>query len=114
MFMKKQPAVEKVKPFFNLIWDGRATMKQLTVFEDFKSYLNDDFKKLIKLDRPPEVHVVRPDNSTRSMVLSPGASGEYSGVFSDTPLVGPYLFSTEVTATSPGGIASRASGSLQV
>ncbi len=57
----------------------------------------------IKLDRPPEVHVVRPDNSTRSLILSPGASGEYSGVFSDTPLVGPYLFSTEVTATSPGG-----------
>ncbi|HWT00246.1 MAG TPA: M64 family metallopeptidase [Pyrinomonadaceae bacterium] len=57
----------------------------------------------LKLDWPPEVRVVRPDESTRKMVLSPGESGEYRGDFSDTPLVGPYLFSTEVTATSPGG-----------
>lgn len=57
----------------------------------------------IKLDRPPEVQVVRPDNSTRTMVVDAGVSGEYRGDFKDTPLVGPYLFSTEVTATSPGG-----------
>ena len=57
----------------------------------------------IMLDRPPEVRVVRPDGSERIIVLSPGASGEYRGDFADTPLVGPYLFSTEVTATSPGG-----------
>jgi len=57
----------------------------------------------IKLDRPPEVQVVRPDNSTRTMILAPGTNGEYIGDFSDTSLVGPYLFSTEVMATSPGG-----------
>ena len=40
----------KGKALLYLIWDGRATMKQLTVFEDFKSYLNDDFKKLLTME----------------------------------------------------------------
>jgi len=57
----------------------------------------------IKLDAPPHVRVIRPDNVARTLVLNPGASGEYRGDFTDTPLVGPYLFSTEVSATSPGG-----------
>lgn len=57
----------------------------------------------IKLDAPPEVQVLRPDNVARTLVLNPSASGEYRGDFTDTPLIGPYLFSTEVSATSPGG-----------
>jgi hypothetical protein len=40
----------KGKALLYLIWDGRATMKQLTVFEDFKSYLNNDFKKLLTME----------------------------------------------------------------
>lgn len=57
----------------------------------------------IKLNAPPEVQVIRPDNVMRTLVLDPGANGEYRGNFIDTPLVGPYTFSTEVSATSPGG-----------
>jgi hypothetical protein len=57
----------------------------------------------IKLDALPQVRVRRPDNAARTLVLNPGPGGEYRGDFTDTPLVGPYLFSTEVTATSPGG-----------
>lgn len=40
----------KGKALLYLIWDGRATMRHLTVFEDFKSYLNDDFKKLLTME----------------------------------------------------------------
>lgn len=40
----------KGKALLYLIWDGRATMKQLTVFEDFKSHLNDNFKKLLTME----------------------------------------------------------------
>ncbi len=57
----------------------------------------------IRLDGPPEVHVTRPDNVTRTLVLNLDANGEYRGEFADTPLVGPYLFSADVSATSPGG-----------
>jgi hypothetical protein len=35
--------------------------------------------------------------------LSPNPNGAYEGVFTDTSLCGPYLFSTEVSATSPAG-----------
>jgi hypothetical protein len=57
----------------------------------------------VKLSALPHVHVVRPDNVTRSMTLTPGPSGEYRGDYWDTPLVGPYHFSTEVSAQSPAG-----------
>jgi hypothetical protein len=57
----------------------------------------------IHLDAPPEVQVLRPDNSSRSMTLSLSPDGSYRGIYTDTPLAGPYLFSTEVSATSPGG-----------
>ena len=57
----------------------------------------------VELTAPPHVHVVRPDNVTRSMMLALGPSGEYRGDYTDTPLVGPYHFSTEVTAKSPAG-----------
>ena len=57
----------------------------------------------IMLNAQPEVQVIRPDNATRTLVLDLGANGEYRGDFTDTPQVGPYTFSTEVSATSPGG-----------
>jgi hypothetical protein len=57
----------------------------------------------IHLDGQPEVQVLRPDNVIRTLTLEPGPYGEYRGDFSDTPLVGPYLFSADVSATSPGG-----------
>ncbi len=57
----------------------------------------------VKLSALPHVHVVRPDNATRSMTLALDADGAYRGVYTDTPLVGPYQFSTEVTAKTPAG-----------
>lgn len=61
------------------------------------------FGQPLQLDLPPTVQIIRPDNVVRSIILSPGSYGEYVGKFTDTSLVGPYLFSTEVSATSPAG-----------
>ena len=55
----------------------------------------------VSLSAPPQVHVVRPDNVTRNMTLTLGASGQYRGDYTDTPVVGPYHFSTEVIACTP-------------
>lgn len=57
----------------------------------------------IELDAPPEVTVLAPNNVGRTMGLVRDSDGTYRGDFTDTAAVGPYLFSTEVAATSPGG-----------
>jgi hypothetical protein len=61
------------------------------------------FGQPVSLDPPVEVTVVRPDGAQRRIPLDPDEHGAYRGLFTDTPLVGPYLVTAEVSATSPAG-----------
>jgi hypothetical protein len=51
----------------------------------------------------PVIRVERPDGKGGRVRLSRHDDGAYRGTFRDTHLVGRYLFSAEVSATSPGG-----------
>ena len=57
----------------------------------------------VGLDGAPEARITRPDGALRSLPLAADGGGGYSGVFTDTGLIGPYLVSAEVQATSPAG-----------
>ncbi|GGM66887.1 hypothetical protein GCM10012275_41680 [Longimycelium tulufanense] len=57
----------------------------------------------IRLDPPVRVEVTRPDGAHRTLTLLRDDTGTYTGIYNDTPLVGPYGFDTEVSATTPAG-----------
>jgi hypothetical protein len=57
----------------------------------------------IKLDEPVQVQVTKPDNVVRTLQLQRNEYGTYRVDFTDTTLVGPYLVTAEVTASSPAG-----------
>ena len=57
----------------------------------------------IELSAPVKVEVRRPDNVTRTVVLARDGDGTYRGVYGDTPLVGPYLITADVSAVTPRG-----------
>jgi hypothetical protein len=56
----------------------------------------------IRLDEPVRVQVRRPDGAERSVSMVREDSA-YRGLYLDTPLVGPYLFTVSASATSPAG-----------
>jgi hypothetical protein len=57
----------------------------------------------VALDPPVRVTVRRPDHVEKTVGLTADPDGSYSGVFADTGLLGPYLVSAEVSATTPLG-----------
>jgi hypothetical protein len=61
------------------------------------------FGRPVALDGPVVVTVTRPDGATRTVTTAPDEFGVYRGTYTDTPLVGPYAFATEVWASSPSG-----------
>lgn len=54
-------------------------------------------------DAPVRVLVRRPDHVEQVLTLAPDPTSSYRAEFADTGLVGAYLFSTEVSATTPLG-----------
>lgn len=57
----------------------------------------------VALDEPVRLEVLRPDGVVRAVTAARDEFGAYRATFTDTGLVGPYLVSTEVSATTPGG-----------
>ena len=57
----------------------------------------------VAVSEPVRVDVLRPDGAPRSLVLARTADGTYEGTYVDTPLIGPYLFTAEVSARTPLG-----------
>jgi hypothetical protein len=57
----------------------------------------------VVVDAPVRVRITRPDGVVRTLPLVPDAHGAYRGIFTDTGLVGPYLVSADVSATTPRG-----------
>jgi hypothetical protein len=57
----------------------------------------------VALDPPVRVTVRRPDLIEKTVGLVADPDGSFSGVFADTGLLGPYLISAEVSATTPLG-----------
>ena len=57
----------------------------------------------VALDEPVRLEVLRPDRVVRAVTAARDEFGAYRATFTDTGLVGPYLVSTEVSATTPGG-----------
>ena len=57
----------------------------------------------VEVDLPVEVAIERPDGVRRTIQLQRQTNGSYSGEFFDTYLVGPYLASATVWATTPRG-----------
>ncbi|GAB90773.1 M64 family metallopeptidase [Gordonia rhizosphera] len=57
----------------------------------------------VSLDPPVRLDIVRPDGVTKVLTAGPDAHGAYRATFGDTGLVGSYLISTEVSATTPAG-----------
>ena len=59
----------------------------------------------VAVSEPVRVDVLRPDGAPRSLVLTRTVDGTYEGTYVDTPLIGPYLFTAEVSARTPLGHA---------
>jgi hypothetical protein len=59
------------------------------------------FGQPVALNEPVEVTVTQPDGLDRLLRLDWADDGTYRGVFTDTSLIGPYLVTAEVYATSP-------------
>lgn len=59
------------------------------------------FGQPVALDESVEVTVTRPDGATRLLRLERDGEGTYRGLYTDTPILGPYLVTAEVSATSP-------------
>lgn len=57
----------------------------------------------VSLDEPVVVHVRRPDGVDRTVMLATNGDPVYRGTYVDTPVVGPYLFTAAVSATTPAG-----------
>jgi len=57
----------------------------------------------VAVDTPVRVEITRPDGIKRVLTLAADAHGVYRGIFTDTGLVGRYLVSADVSATTPQG-----------
>lgn len=57
----------------------------------------------VALDEPVEVRVSRPDGAVQLIALAGRPDGTYAGEYLATGVVGPYLFSAEVSAKTPQG-----------
>ena len=105
-------ASHAVEPFFysvmckarsDLRLSGRLTQATYTPGSGMTVTLEPTvYGQPIRLDADPSVSVVRPDGATKTLKLD--LEGDvYTGTFAETPLVGPYHLSVEVSAVSPGG-----------